>query len=67
MNRAIYQANPGNPLQFSPAAAIAFAKARQPTDGVASRDRQSMSDRTDEFKIHRARIKSFFHQKFHLA
>ena len=68
MNCSIYQAHPRDPLQFSPsAAAIAFAKTGQPTDGSTNDNRLNIPNRSDEFEIHRPRIKSSFHRNFHLT
>src|SRR6266571_9300876 len=68
MNCSIYQAHPRDPLQFSPsAAAIAFAKTGQPTDGSTNGNRLNIPNRSDEFEIHRPRIKSSFHRNFHLT
>src|SRR2546428_13632232 len=68
MNCSIYQAHPRDPLQFSPsAAAIAFSKTGQPTDGSTNGNRLNIPNRSDEFEIHRPCIKSSFHRNFHLT
>jgi hypothetical protein len=55
-------------LQFSPSApTVAFAKTDQSTDRPANSNRLDLPNRTDEFKIHRSRIESPFHEKFQLC
>src|SRR5438445_11660579 len=66
MNCSVYEAHSSDPFQFSPsAAAIAFAKTGQPTDGSPNRNRLNVSNLADQFEIHRPRIESPFHQKFY--
>ena len=65
MNCAIHEADPGDPLQFSPPApTIASAQSGELAHASANRDRLNVSDLADEFEIHRPRIESPFHQKF---
>jgi hypothetical protein len=66
MNCSVYEAHSSDPFQFSPsAAAIAFAKTGQPTDGSPNRNRLNVSNLADQFEIHRPRIESPFQQKFY--
>src|SRR6266540_2337043 len=65
MNCAIYEADPSDPLKFSPPApTIASAQSGKLTNASANRNRLSVSNGADEFEIHRPRIESPFHQKF---